>query len=130
MTAKNTERVERQKRAPITVVIGNPPYNVGQQNENDNNKNRKYTVIDDDIRETYVRDSRATLRTKLYDPYVQFFRWALRSPEDRDGIVCFVSNNSFVDQVAFDGMRKSFRSRFLDNLTMSICMAMFDKILS
>ncbi len=42
MTEENTERVERQKKAPITVVIGNPPYNVGQINENDNNKNRKY----------------------------------------------------------------------------------------
>ena len=42
---------------------------------------------------------------QLYDPYVRFFRWASDRLEGRDGIVCFVSNNSFVDQIAFDGMR-------------------------
>jgi predicted helicase len=103
---ENTERVERQKQAEITVIIGNPPYNVGQINENDNNKNRKYPVVDDRLRETYIKDSSATLRMQLYDPYVRFFRWATDRLEGRDGVVCFVSNNSFVDQIAFDGMRK------------------------
>ena len=37
---ENTERIQREKDAQIMVVIGNPPYNVGQKNENDNNKNR------------------------------------------------------------------------------------------
>ena len=60
---ENTERVEREKAAPIMVVIGNPPYNVGQMNENDNNKNRRYPVIDERIRETYVKNSKATLHT-------------------------------------------------------------------
>lgn len=46
MTEENSERIERQKKSPITVVIGNPPYNVGQLNENDNNKNRKYKILD------------------------------------------------------------------------------------
>lgn len=103
---KNTERVERQQEAEITVIIGNPPYNVGQLNENDNNKNRKYPVVDSRVSETYARDSKATLSTKLYDPYVKFFRWATDRLQGRDGVVCFVSNNSFVDQIAFDGMRK------------------------
>ena len=53
--------MERQKKTPITVVIGNPPYNVGQLNENDNNKNRKYKVIDSRIKQTYGKDSKATL---------------------------------------------------------------------
>ena len=56
MTEENTARVERQKKTPITVIIGNPPYNVGQLNENDNNKNRKYEVIDKRIKETYAKD--------------------------------------------------------------------------
>ncbi|MBC7817957.1 MAG: hypothetical protein IAG10_13785 [Planctomycetaceae bacterium] len=103
---ENTARVTRQKNAPITVIIGNPPYNVGQISENDNNKNRKYSVIDDRIKQTYGKDSKATLNTKLYDPYVKFFRWAMDRLNGRDGIVCFVTNNSFVDQFAFDGMRK------------------------
>lgn len=106
MTAKNSERVNRQKKAPITIVIGNPPYNAGQKNENDRNQNRGYDVVDSRIAETYAADSRATLRRQLYDPYVRFFRWAVDRLEGRDGIVCFVSNNSFVDQVAFDGMRR------------------------
>jgi predicted helicase len=106
MTEKNTQRVERQKQAPITVIIGNPPYNVGQVNENDNNKNRVYEVIDQRVSETYARDSKATLRAQLYDPYVKFFRWASDRLGERDGVVCFVSNNGFVDGIAFDGMRK------------------------
>ncbi len=102
----NTERIQREKDAQIMVVIGNPPYNVGQRNENDNNKNRKYPVIDQRIKETYVKDSKATLRTQLYDAYVRFFRWATDRLQGRDGVVCFISNNSFVDQITFDCMRK------------------------
>jgi len=105
MTEENTARVERQKKAPITVIIGNPPYNVGQLNENDNNKNRKYAVIEQRIRETYAKDSAATNKNALWDAYVKFFRWATDRLKG-DGIVCFVSNNSFIDQIAFDGMRK------------------------
>ncbi|MCA1724884.1 MAG: N-6 DNA methylase, partial [Thermomicrobia bacterium] len=103
---QNTARVQREKDAPITVIIGNPPYNVGQKNENDNNKNRAYAVVDKRIRETYGKDSRATLLTKIYDAYVKFFRWASDRLQGCDGIVCFVSNNGFLDGTAFDGFRR------------------------
>jgi predicted helicase len=103
---ENTERVQREKDANITVVIGNPPYNVGQVNENDNNKNRKYSVIDGRVRETYSKASRASNRNALSDVYVKFFRWATDRLGGQDGIVCLVTNNSFIDQIAFDGMRK------------------------
>ncbi len=109
---QNTERVQREKDAQIMVVIGNPPYNVGQKSENDNNKNRKYKVVDDRIKESYVKDSRATNRNALSDAYVKFFRWATDRLQGRDGIVCFVSNGSFVDQIAFDGMRKDLLQDF------------------
>ena len=102
---ENTERVQREKDAQIMVVIGNPPYNMGQKNENDNNKNRRYPVVDGHIHDTYAKDSKAQLNNKLYDAYVRFFRWAIDRLQGRDGIVCFVSNNSFIDQIAFDGMR-------------------------
>ena len=105
-TPANTERVSREKDAAITVIIGNPPYNVGQKSENDNNKNRKYKEVDKRIRDTYAKDSNATNKNSLSDMYVKFFRWATDRLGDRDGIVCFVSNNSVVDQHAFDGMRK------------------------
>src|SRR5947209_8041148 len=103
---RNTERIQREKATQIMVVIGNPPYNMGQKNENENNKNRAYSVIDKRINATYAKDSKATLNNKLYDVYVKFFRWAIDRLQGRDGIVCFVSNNSFIDQIAFDGMRK------------------------
>ena len=112
MTAKNTERVERQKHNPITVIVGNPPYNMGQKDENENNKNREYEVIDERIYATYAIDSNATLKTKLYDAYVKFFRWSVDRLGDRDGIICYVTNNSFVDQVAFDGMRQHLLADF------------------
>ncbi len=105
-TPANTDRVQREKDAAITVILGNPPYNVGQKSENDNNQNRKYKNIDERIRDTYAKDSKATNKNSLSDMYVKFFRSATDRLDQRDGIVCFVSNNSFVDQHAFDGMRK------------------------
>src|SRR5260370_41622139 len=105
-TEENTARIRRQKKTPITVMIGNPPYNVGQVNENDNNKNRKYDAIDAKIRSTYAKSSKATLNTKLSDPYVRFFRWATDRLSGREGLICFVTNKGFIVQVAFDGVTK------------------------
>ena len=108
----NAVRLEKQRDAKVTVVIGNPPYNVGQLNENDNNKNRKYEALDKSIKATYAKASAATSVSKLNDPYVKFFRWATHRLNGRDGVVCFVTNNSFVDQIAFDGMRKHLLADF------------------
>lgn len=109
---ENTERIKQEKAANIMVVIGNPPYNVGQTRENDNNKNRKYPIVDQRIKDTYVKNSHATLRTQLYDAYVRFFRWAADRLQKSEGIVCLVTNNSFVDQIAFDGMRMNLLKDF------------------
>ena len=108
---ENTQRVESQKGTPMFVIIGNPPYNVGQVNENDNNKNRKYPTMDARVAATYAKDSKATNKNKLSDPYVKAIRWA----SDRigeEGIVAFVTNNGFLDGVAFDGMRKHLADDF------------------
>ena len=110
-TAENTARVERQNKTDMFVIVGNPPYNAGQVNENDNNKNRKYKTMDARVAETYAKDSKATLKNKLYDPYVKAIRWA----SDRigeEGIVAFVTNSGFLDGVAFDGMRKHLADDF------------------
>ena len=110
-TAENTARVERQRETPMFVIIGNPPYNVGQVNENDNNKNRQYETMDARVRATYAKDSKATLKRQLQDPYTRAIRWAA----DRigaEGIVAFVTNNSFLDGIAFDGMRKHLADDF------------------
>ena len=104
-TPDNTARVEKQKESEMFVVIGNPPYNVGQVNENDNNKNREYETMDKRIADTYAKDSKATLRNALYDPYVKAIRWALDRIGE-EGVVAFVTNNSFIEGLAFDGMRK------------------------
>jgi predicted helicase len=110
-TAENTERVERQKRSSITVIIGNPPYNAKQESADDNNRNRKYKHIDVKLAETYVADSSATLRSSLSDPYVKAIRWATDRLGE-EGVVAFVCNNSFSDNIAFDGMRSHLRSDF------------------
>lgn len=111
---ENTERVKRQKAAPIFVVLGNPPYNTNQVNENDNNKNRTYEVVDKRVKHTYIADSTATNRNKLSgDPYVKAFRWASDRLMD-EGIVAYVSNNSFVDDISFNGMRKHLAKDFSD----------------
>ena len=110
-TPDNTARVEKQKESEMFVVIGNPPYNVGQVNENDNNKNRDYETMDKQIADTYAKDSKATLKNALYDPYVKAIRWA----SDRigeEGVVAFVTNNSFLEGIAFDGMRKHLAEDF------------------
>ena len=111
LTAENTARVAKQQESPMFVVIGNPPYNVGQQNENDNNKNRNYPTLEARVRETYAKDSTATLKNSLYDTYVKALRWA----SDRigeQGIVALVTNNSFLDSTSFDGMRKHLAEDF------------------
>jgi predicted helicase len=100
---ENIERIKRQNRRKISVVIGNPPYNANQANENDNNKNREYPDIDARIKDTYIAASTAQ-KTKLYDMYARFFRWA----SDRiaeNGVVAFISNRSYVDSRTFDGFR-------------------------
>ena len=104
-TPDNTARVEKQKESEMFVVIGNPPYNVGQLNENDNNKNREYETMDKSIEDTYAKDSKATLRSQLYDPYVKAIRWSLDRIGE-EGVVAFITNNSFIEGLAFDGMRK------------------------
>ena len=108
---ENTQRVESQKRTPMFVVIGNPPYNVGQVNENDNNKNRQYPTMDKRVRETYAKDSKATNKNKLSDPYVKAFRWAADRIGE-EGIVALVTNSGFLDGIGADGMRKHLADDF------------------
>ena len=110
-TQENTRRVEHQKDQDITVIIGNPPYNVGQVNENDNNKNRPYEAMDKQVRETYSQASNATNKNALYDPYVKAIRWASNRIGE-EGVVAFVTNNSFIDGMSFDGMRKHLAEEF------------------
>ncbi|MEJ7822832.1 MAG: type ISP restriction/modification enzyme [Chitinophagaceae bacterium] len=110
VTAENAQRIKRQNERKISVVIGNPPYNANQANENDNNKNREYHEIDKRIKETYVKKSTAQ-KTKVYDMYARFYRWASDRIMD-DGIICLISNNSFINARGFDGFRKSIQDEY------------------
>ncbi len=112
VSEEKVARIKRQNSRRISVIIGNPPYNANQANENDNNKNREYPGIDARIKQTYIAQSTAQ-KTKLYDMYARFFRWA----SDRlaaDGVLAFVTNRSFIDSRTFDGFRKTVAAEFAE----------------
>lgn len=105
---ENSERIEKQKQTPLTVIIGNPPYSAGQNSENDNNQNIKYPKLDANIANTYVKHSDANLNNKSYDSYKRAIRYATdRLNTKGNGIVAFVTNGSFLEGNADDGLRRS-----------------------
>ncbi|MDA8310766.1 MAG: DEAD/DEAH box helicase family protein [Actinomycetota bacterium] len=107
----NSERARRQQGLPITVVIGNPPYSVGQGSQNDNNQNLRYPKLDERIEQTYAARSSAGLKRNLYDSYIRAFRWATDRIGER-GVVCFVTNGAFIDSGSADGFRKTLADEF------------------
>ena len=111
LTAENTLRVQEQKDTPMFVVIGNPPYNARQANENDNNQNRPHEAVDNRVRDTYVAASHAQTRNKVYDPYVKSLRWA-SDKIGPEGIIALITNNSFIDARQFDGLRQCLVEEF------------------
>ena len=108
---ENNKRVLRQKESNIEVIIGNPPYSVGQQDENDDNKNLKYPYLDSRIDETYKKFSQATNITSIYDSYIRAFRWASDRIKE-NGVISFVTNGSFIDSYSADGLRKTLSNEF------------------
>ncbi|OYT92057.1 MAG: DNA methyltransferase [Burkholderiales bacterium PBB3] len=110
VSEENVARIKRQNGKRISVVIGNPPYNANQANENDNNKNREYSQIDARIKQTYIAESSAQ-KTKLYDMYARFFRWA-SDRLNENGVLAFVTNRSFIEKMTFDGFRKTVAQEF------------------
>ena len=113
---ENSEGVLRQKRAPIRVIIGNPPYSVGQKSANDNAGNLSYPVLDKRIAETYVAYTQVNNKKSSYDSYIKAFRWASdRIADNPDGgIVAFISNGSWIDGNAQDGFRRCLVHEFSD----------------
>ena len=107
---ENTERIKEQKRQPIKVIVGNPPYRAGDS-ENTGNQNTKYPTLDKRVEATYVANSDATLNNSLYDHYIRAFRWASDRIGD-SGIVCFVSNGGWLTGTAGAGVRRCFANEF------------------
>ncbi len=100
----NSERRKRQKATDIRVIVGNPPYSIGQSSQNDNNQNVSYPYLDSRIEETYAAKSNAALLRGIYDSYIRALRWA----SDRigsAGVIGFVSNAGFLEVNAADGLR-------------------------
>lgn len=107
----NDERLKRQQEVPITVIMGNPPYSVGQGNANDGNQNLEYPRLRKRIEETYARHTEANLKKSLYDSYIQAIRWA-SDRLDTHGIVAFVTNGAYIDNQSANGIRYSLYEEF------------------
>ena len=107
----NSQRRKRQKKLDIRVIVGNPPYSIGQGSQNDNNQNVSYPSSDQRISDTYAARSKATNSKGLYDSYIRAIRWA----SDRignAGIIGFVTNAGFLDVNTADGLRKCLAEEF------------------
>jgi len=109
---KNLSRISRMKNTPITVILGNPPYSMGQRSANDDAKNNSYPALDKRIKDTYVSESDAVNNMSLYDSYIRAFRYAADRIGDDDGIICYVSNGGWLDGNSAMGFRKIIEQEF------------------
>lgn len=109
--SENNEKLDRENNSDIRVIIGNPPYSVGQESQNDDNQNEHYELLDKRLQETYVDRSSATLKGKLFDSYIRAYRWASDRIHD-SGIVAFITNAGWLEASSTDGMRKCMVEEF------------------
>lgn len=109
---KNIKRLEDQQKAPITVIIGNPPYSVGQKSANDNAQNQSYENLDKAVADSYVAHGTATNKNALYDTYIKAFRWASDRLGKNGGVIGFVTNSSWLDSNSTDGFRYCLEQEF------------------
>lgn len=111
MFGTNNERLKKQQEVPITAIVSNPPYSVGQKNANDNNQNVHYPELEKQIEETYVKQSASGLNKSSYDSYIKAFRWA-SDRIGKQGVIGFVTNGSYLDSNSTDGLRASLYKEF------------------
>lgn len=113
MFPQNSERVQRQKKAPLRVIMGNPPYSIGQRSANDNAQNQEYTKLDNRILSTYSSQTSSKNSKALYDAYIKAFRWSAdRLDPKNGGVIAFVSNGAWLDGNSTDGFRKAIEKEF------------------
>lgn len=109
----NSRRVIEQKKRRITVIVGNPPYSVGQKSANDNAQNQKYPALDSQIERTYAAETDVNNKNSLYDSYIRAFRWASDRLDKKDGgVIGFITNGNWLDSNAQNGMRKCLEREF------------------
>ncbi|MCY1662143.1 DEAD/DEAH box helicase [Chryseobacterium sp. SL1] len=113
MFPQNSKRVQDQQKVPVRIIIGNPPYSIGQKSANDNAQNQSYPKLDKRIADTYAKLSNAGLNKSLYDAYIKAFRWSTdRLDPKNGGIIAFVSNGAWLDGNSTDGFRKAIEEEF------------------
>lgn len=121
MFPQNSARVVRQKKTPLMVIMGNPPYSKGQKSANDNAQNQSYPKLDSAVSKTYAEATNATNKNALYNSYLKAFRWSTdRLDPKYGGIIAFVTDGGWLDNGSMDGFRKylfkEFTSIFVFNL--------------
>ena len=107
----NDERLKRQKEKPITVILGNPPYSAKQDNEDNNTKRANYPKLDRSLKDKWIDSSTATNKNGLLDSYIRALRWAADRLKHQ-GVIAFISNSSYIDGIAMDGMRCALELEF------------------
>jgi len=112
MFPQNSKRVQDQQKAPLRIIVGNPPYSIGQKSANDNAQNQSYPKLDSRIANTYSKLSVAVNNKSLYDAYIKAFRWSTDRLDKTGGIIAFVSNGTWLDGNGTDGFRKSLEKEF------------------
>ncbi len=112
MFPQNSERVQRQQKLPLQIILGNPPYSIGAKSSNPDEKNLTYKTLESRIDNTYAKASSASLKNALYDSYIKAFRWSTDRLDKTGGIIAFVSNGAWLDGNSTDGFRKSIEKEF------------------
>lgn len=113
MFPENSKRLEEQRKGPIRVIMGNPPYSRGQEDANDNAQNQNYPKLEAKIAQTYAAKSDSTLSRDLYNSYMKAFRWSSdRIDSENGGIIAFITGSGFIDKGSYSGFRKSLEDEF------------------
>lgn len=111
LLAGNSRRAKEQRKIPIQVIVGNPPWSAGQRSVADENPNADYPDLRLRVLQTYAKYSTASLKSSLYDYYKLALRWA----SDRigeNGVIAFVTNGSWIDGRADSGIRACLEREF------------------
>ena len=113
MFGENDKRLKKQQEVPITAIISNPPYSAKQSNEDKNIKRINYPILETSLKKTWINNSTAVNKNGLNDSYIKALRWSADRLEE-NGIIGFITNSSYIDGNAMDGMRKELLKEFND----------------
>lgn len=127
LLGQNNERLKKQQEKPITAIISNPPYSVGQGSANDDNQNTHYPILEKRIEQTYVKNSTSSLSKSSYDSYIKTFRWATDRIGDQ-GVIGFITNSGYIDKGSLDGLRQSIHQEFNDIYVLNLRGAVKGKV--